>query len=75
MKALISAAMLAASVAAASACSNEQRICHASQIERLTAEDRATCEYRRDHARPAYKEIILERCVANFLAKYERGNS
>lgn len=63
MKSMIIAASLTATVTTANAGPNMQR---------LTAEDRAVCEERRDHARPAYKQIILNRCIANFLAKYER---
>ncbi len=46
----------------------------AGQIARLTPEDRMTCEDRRAHARLAYKELIFDRCIANFAAKYDRGN-
>ncbi len=42
-------------------------------LERLTSADRASCETRQAHSRPAYRTIILHRCVANFIAKYERG--
>lgn len=72
MKTLVNVVMLAASLTAVSAEPFTRRAGPASQIERLSAEDRAVCEDRRAHARPAYKELILARCAANFIAKHER---
>lgn len=73
MRSMIIAASLAVSVTANAEPFNP-RASLAGQLERLSAEDRAVCEERRAHARHAYKEIILARCVANILAAHDRTN-